>query len=127
MAAVTSNSNHRDEGREEVCDQDIQVTSSAEHLYTLCQVLFTTLTVCIFTFVVAGQRVNTRNIPYTLRSLDMSDEDMDTLIDGQSTGKSAKDQKRDKSKERSRKAPAEMQFHTPGPPQKEKNPRATTT
>ena len=50
---------------------------------------------------------------------------MDTLIDGQSTGKSAKDQKRAKSKERSRKAPAELQFHTPGPPQKEKDPRAT--
>ena len=76
-------------------------------------------------FVVKGQRVNTRNIPYTLRLLDMSDEDMDTLIDGQSTGKSAKDQKRAKSTERSCKAPVELQFHTPGPPQKEKDHRAT--
>ena len=167
VAAVTSNSNHRDEGRKEVCDQDLQVTSSAEHLYIFCQVYLqpytcVCFTVCIFTFVVAGQqelrsllgwtrcmagsehgnylsdcgdldasfvvkgqRVNTRNIPYTLRSLDMSDEDMDTLIDGQSTGKSAKDQKRAKSMERSRKAPAELQFHTPGPPQKEKDPRTT--
>ena len=49
----------------------------------------------------------------------MSDDDLDTLVDGQLSGKITKDRKRAKSSDRSRKTTTEM-FHTPGPPSRER-------
>ena len=70
-------------------------------------------------FEIDGPRVNKRDTPYLLCSLDMSDDDLDTLVDGQSSGKIAKDRKRAKSSDRSRKTTTEM-FHTPGLPSRER-------
>ena len=66
-----------------------------------------------YIFLIDGPRVNKRDTPYLLRSLDMSDDDLDMLVDGQSSGKIAKERKRAKSSDRSRKTTTEM-FHTPG-------------
>ena len=49
----------------------------------------------------------------------MSDEDLDTFVDSQLSGKIAKDRKRAKSYDRSRKTTMEM-FHTPGLPSRER-------
>ena len=65
-------------------------------------------------FTVEGINIDKREEPYQLRSKAMED-DMDTLIDGQSSGKHQKDKRRGKSADRGRQTSDGLEFHTPGP------------